>query len=269
MTIGGLVAAGAQRALGELHLPGARLQPVAAGTSARRSRRGRTRPRWRRPARWSTISVATASARASSRLRTSASTPAALGHDVDRRAAVDRADVGGRLRRSRRPSRIAAIARGGGGDRAAAGLRRGSRHARRAPRSSADDPVVGAARRPRSRRSAWRGRTRSRTRCAAGRRRTPCAPRSATSSQTVNSELDAAPGGGCAAAAGGRARASPRPRPCCRRRGSRRWRSPSRRRPAPARPAPVSGTVSRCAHSRMLGRRAARPPDPREQVAGV
>ena len=59
-------------------------------------------------------------------------------------------------------------------------------------------------------------------------------------------------------AAAARARASPRPRPCCRRRGSPRSRSPSRRRRTTGSTGAASGTVSRWAHSRMLCRAAAR-----------
>ena len=96
--------------------------------------------------------------------------------------------------------------------------RGGCRRARRRRGTSASTAVVGRRGDDRSRRSAWRGRRRSRSAAQAPRRRTPWRPRGAFSSQTVNSS-SIAHRRAARAARGAPPPASPPPPPCCRRRG--------------------------------------------------
>ena len=106
-----LVAAGAQRGLGGHDRGRARLLAVAGEQALGRRRRRRTprsrrRRGWRRPCRRRRPRPGSGSSE-----RASASSAAALGHDVGaRRAALDRADVGGRLRRRCGRAACAAIA---------------------------------------------------------------------------------------------------------------------------------------------------------------
>ena len=264
-----LVAAGAQRPLGDGD-PAARARrsPVAVEHPLDGRRRGRTRAALAASWRWSTISVDERLGPGARRaLRTSASIRQRSGTTLIAVPPRDRADVGGRLRRRagraaspRSPRAAATIAlRPSSGRMPACAAR---------PRKLGHDPVVGRRARSRSRRSAWRGRTRSRSGCAAARRRTRCAPRATISSPTVNSSSSPTGGGSGAPQPAREREQRRRPPPCCRRRGSPSLAFSQPPSTSTGSTGAVSGTVSRCAQSRMLSRApAAR--DAREQVAAV
>ena len=199
-----------------------------------------------------------------------------FGHDVDRAAAGDRADVDRRLL-VQAPERHRGDRAGGGEDRAAPVLGADARvrggaaearlHAEVASASRAITSPIG---------EAWSN-TKPKLAAQRGGVERAARPPASVSSPTVNSSSTST-GAPSLARCAARAPAAPRRRPCCRRRGCPRWRSPSRRRSSTGSTGACSGTVSRCAHSstraRAAGRlaaagRAAGAGNPREQVAAV
>ena len=158
-----LVPAGAQRLLGERHLRPPWDACGSPRTSARRSRRGRTRGRWRRPGGGRPSRSRPPPRDAASRLRASASSVQRSGTTL---IALPPAIVPtfAVVSGSRRPEPHRRDRGRRGGDRAASVLGADARRARRA-RAPRRTPGSAWARRARSRRSAWRGRTRSRSCC--------------------------------------------------------------------------------------------------------
>ena len=165
------------------------------------------------------------------------------------------------VRSSIRPRRIAAHGRGGRRDRAAALLRPDAGVGGRAVELGLE-AVVGRRGDDHLADRRWRGRTRSRTPTRSGEASNALAPRSAFSSQTVNSSSTPT-GGRCCHQRAAPAPAAPRRPPCCRRRGSPRGRSP---RP----PSTSTGSIGACGHDRVeVGAQQHRPrASPGSPIAG-